>query len=231
MKRRSVRINPDLEERDLKGRYRRQCGSTIYVCNNEENKFIDLKSKKKITAAQYYQLIEKNIISRQTNYICMECFDNGITTTKNENENKIMKQPVESSDEDNYESELTLKCVELGEKLSLLLKDDVYQLYLQNHKVKQIETLNNYQSSEWLLQRPQALILLLCNLCKIDINTAGPSKLNILAKMIELIYYCRNSKLVLPNHLIESLFVTLLQTLSLMQIFWETELLVDRIHI
>ena len=44
MKRRSVRINPDLEERDLKGRYRRQCGSTIHVCNNEENKFIDLKS-------------------------------------------------------------------------------------------------------------------------------------------------------------------------------------------
>ena len=78
MKRRSVRINPDIEERDLKGRYRRQCGSTIHVCNNEENKFIDLKNKNKITAAQYYQLIEKNIISRQTNYICMECFNNVI---------------------------------------------------------------------------------------------------------------------------------------------------------
>ena len=90
----------------------------------------------------------------------MECFNNGITKTKNENE--IMKEPVESSDEDNHESELTLKCVELGEKLSLL-KDEVYQLYVQNHKVKQIETLNSYQSSEWLLQRPQALILLLCN--------------------------------------------------------------------
>ena len=103
----------------------------------------------------------------------MECFNNGITKTKNENE--IMKEPVESSDEDNHESELTLKFVELGEKLSLLLKDDVYQLYLQNHKVKQIETLNSYQSSEWLLQRPQALMILLCNLCKIDINTAGPN--------------------------------------------------------
>ena len=93
----------------------------------------------------------------------------------------------------------------MGENLSSLLNDDVHQLYLQNHKVKQIETLNSYQSSEWLLQRPQALILSLCNLYKIDINTAGPSKLNVLAKIIELIYYCKNCKLVLPNHLIESL--------------------------
>ena len=53
MKRRGVRINPDLEARDLNGCYRRQCRSTIHICNDEENKFIDLKSKKKITAAQY----------------------------------------------------------------------------------------------------------------------------------------------------------------------------------
>ena len=33
---------------------------------------------------------------------------------------------------------LNLKCIELGEKLRLL-KDDVHQLYLQNHKVKQID--------------------------------------------------------------------------------------------
>ena len=76
---------------------------------------------------------------------------------------------------------------------------------MSNHKVKQIEALNSYHSSEWLLKRPQVLMLLLCNLCKIDINTAGPSKLNVLAKIIELIYYWRNCKLVLPNHLVESL--------------------------
>ena len=69
-------------------RYRRQCGSTIHVCNNEENKLIVLKSKKKSTAAQYCQLIEKNIISRETNYICMECFNDGITKKKNETKTK-----------------------------------------------------------------------------------------------------------------------------------------------
>ena len=91
MKRRSAQINPNLEARDLKGRYRRQCRSTIHVCNNEENKFIDFKCKNKIPVAQYCQLIERNIISRQTNYICMECFNDGITKKKNENENEIMK--------------------------------------------------------------------------------------------------------------------------------------------
>ena len=135
----------------------------------------------------------------------MECFNDGITKKKNKNENDLTKEPLQLSDEDRYENKLTLRCAELGENLSLFLNDDVHQLYLQNHKVKQIETLNSYQSSEWLLQRPEALILSLCNLYKIDINTAGPSKLNVLAKIIELIYYCKNCKLVLPNHLIESL--------------------------
>ena len=35
MKKRSVRIKRDLKARDIKGRYRRQCQSTIHVCNNE----------------------------------------------------------------------------------------------------------------------------------------------------------------------------------------------------
>ena len=90
------------------------------------NKFIDLESKKKITAAQYCQLIGKNIISRQTNYIYMECFNDGITKKKNENENDLMKEPVQLCDEDHYENKLTLRCIELGESLSLLLNYDVH---------------------------------------------------------------------------------------------------------
>ena len=55
----------------------------------------------------------------------MEYFNDGITKKKNENGNEIMKEPVQFSDEDHFKNELTLKCVELGEKLSLLLKDGV----------------------------------------------------------------------------------------------------------
>ena len=60
----------------------------------------------------------------------MESFNDGITKKKSETE--------WLSDEDHFENDLNLKCIELGEKLRLL-KDDVHQSYLQNHKVKQID--------------------------------------------------------------------------------------------
>ena len=66
----------------------------------------------------------------------MECFNDGITKKKNENE--IMKELIQFNNEDHYENELTIICVELGEKS--------HQLHLQNHRVKEIETLNSYQS-------------------------------------------------------------------------------------
>ena len=66
----------------------------------------------------------------------MEHFNDGITKKKSGTE--IMKELVQLSDEDHFENDLTLKGIELGEKLRLL-KDDVHQLYLQNHKVKQID--------------------------------------------------------------------------------------------
>ena len=66
----------------------------------------------------------------------MESFNDGITKKKSETE--IMKELVQLRDEDHFENDLNLKCIELGEKLRLL-KDDVHQSYLQNHKVKQID--------------------------------------------------------------------------------------------
>ena len=56
----------------------------------------------------------------------MECFNDGITKKKNENENGLMKEPVQLCDEDHYENKLTLRCIELGESLSLLLNYDVH---------------------------------------------------------------------------------------------------------
>ena len=56
----------------------------------------------------------------------MECFNDGITKKKNENANDLMKEPVQLCDEDHYENKLTLRCIELGESLSLLLNYDVH---------------------------------------------------------------------------------------------------------
>ena len=43
------------------------------------------------------------------------------------------------------------------------------------------------------------------SLCSIDLNTANEKELKLICKTIELIYYCQNSKLVLPEDFIENL--------------------------
>ena len=65
----------------------------------------------------------------------------------------------------------------------------------------------------WLNQRPEELIHLLCNLCETDINIANEKKLNIVCKIVELLYYSRNSKLVLPHHFTKNL-MSYLQTVN-----------------
>ena len=60
--------------------------------------------------------------------------------------------------------------------------------------------------TEWLSQRPPELIQFICSLCDFDLNTSKESKLSVVAKIVELIYYSKNSKLVLPNHFMENVY-------------------------
>ena len=73
------------------------------------------------------------------------------------------------------------------------------------NKMNSIEDVNNFNLSQWLFDRPKELIHLLCSICQIDINTTSTDKMQLIAKAIELLYYCSNSKLVLPSHFFENL--------------------------
>ena len=99
----------------------------------------------------------------------------------------------------------TLKFYNLGNELSTIVATDVVDLYSHGEDIKHLEHLTNYKPLEWLAGRPPELVHMLANICQVDINTATVSKLKIVSKIIELIYYCRNSKLVLPNHFLENL--------------------------
>lgn len=200
MKRRSKRLNPD--ERDCKGRFKKVCGASCHnvIGDDFTGTFINLHSKKRISARDYKTLISKGFITEQTIFICKDCVHHGIADSL-VNDNATEK----GSEKDNDESEFLENCYEIGKQLGDFIANDISQLYSHNSDVKMIQTLINYEPSRWLSERPHELLHCLSNLCNIDINTAGRSKLIILTKIIELIYYCRNSKLVLPNHLIESL--------------------------
>ena len=75
----------------------------------------------------------------------------------------------------------------------------------KNDDIKHVESLAHFNPGEWLYKRPSDLVNLLANIFDMDINTAGDKKRKIIVKIVELISYCRNSKLVLPNHFLENL--------------------------
>ena len=100
---------------------------------------------------------------------------------------------------------LALRSYNLGNEISKLIKSDVAQLHNIASKQRDIKSLVEHDPLRWLNQRPEELVHLLCNLCETDINITSEKKLNIICKIVELIYYCRNSKLVLMQHFTENL--------------------------
>ena len=68
-----------------------------------------------------------------------------------------------------------------------------------------LQGLNNFDVIHWLSSRPTELLYLICKLCSVDISCDSSKKPTIVAKVIKLIYYCRASKLVLPNHFLENI--------------------------
>ena len=201
--RKSKRLNPDADARSEKGCYKKRCCSSIHwtVGNDNQIVFIDLKSRRKIKTSDYETLIVNGIITPETNYICKRCFTHAIGPS---NDNVLVPSNT-SETESESDDDLPLKCHELSIELASIIKDDVLEIFKHNKEVKHLPILNSYEPRSWLLSRPRELILLFSNLCQVDMNTAGTAKLNIISKIVELIYYCRNSKLVLPNHFIESL--------------------------
>lgn len=68
-----------------------------------------------------------------------------------------------------------------------------------------LQGLNNFDVIHWLSSRPTELLNLICKLCNVDINCDSSKEATIVAKVIESIYYCRASKLVLPNRFLENI--------------------------
>ena len=70
MDRRSKRINPNVEPRDENGRFKRICKSTIHDDSYSQNGLIDLVSKKRIKVQSYEMLLSKEIINKNTTFVC-----------------------------------------------------------------------------------------------------------------------------------------------------------------
>jgi len=206
--RKSKRINEEAQARNTNsGRFENTCGSLIHNPLNEDSEtLIDLVKRPRIKGDDYKALISKGIVDHETKYICKSCFSvikfhNIYVFNKSDNaEAECDENPIcENEAEDN--EELITKCINLGKEIRESIISDSKGIT----NVESVSDLKDFDSINWLTNRPVALVHLLCSISNIDINTASRTKVIIISKVVELIYYTLNSKKVLPNHFLENL--------------------------
>lgn len=190
-------------ERDSQGRFKRVCGSVIHDPDDTPgNYLIDLKNGKKVSKKSVDSLIENNICDIDTHFICKSCLS--------KHELSLRKaEPLELNEEENADSDqenddFVAKCIDLGMSVGNSVRIDVNNLY-RSSKMETWKEVNDYNVVHWLRSRPPELLHLLGTICEIDVNTAPLKKLTIFAKAIELLYYCINSRVILPIHQIDNL--------------------------
>ena len=149
------------------------------------------------------------VIPSNIRYMCDPCLK--MSSKHAEKSSEIVCGDIEDSeisndDEEQNNDDLILKCIHIISEMTKLVKADINGLR-SSSTTKTFKEINDFDVVKWLSDRPPELLhfIFLSKLCNIDINTEYPKKLNIIAKLIELIYYCTNSSIVLPNHMFENL--------------------------
>ena len=122
---------------------------------------------------------------------------------------KKKKQKIDDDDQSTEESTAgnekeIVELIELGKRMSGIVDEDSRKLYLSKN-IQNLTELVDFENINWLCERPMELIHFLSTMCKVDLNTASESKLRAFSKIIELIYFCHDSKMVLPQHFTDNL--------------------------
>ena len=122
-------------------------------------------------------------------YICIKCYY--------ANNRKVGNLGNESW----IENETVLK------SLDEQFKDDTKELFkIGTSKSTSLDCLLNYDPVEWLEQRPAQLVEFLMQVTKIN-NSRGEKGYQLVCKITELTYMCRNTKIILPLSFQENILV------------------------
>lgn len=169
--------------------FRRDCGSKLHTSDLSNFKLIDLKHGKKVSKKDRENLLTLEVIKPRTRFICDHCFQSA-------------KESV-ATDDDGLDYELYKKITDVGSSLQDAMKADISKL--KGSPLRDIPEALSYDPLKWIINRPEMLVHLVSSVCNVDLNTADTDQLTLFSKIIELIYSCKNSKIVLPNHFLENL--------------------------
>ena len=203
-------------EREESGQFIKQCGAIIHEDDSRKSPpLFNLHKGKKLKRSTVDHLIEKNVVTKRTKYICQSCVTTMERSIKNKYEDTCMTDKTAAStlsecygDSSSIElSNLLKECSSVGSKLDETIKKDISALYNDQSKCS-FENLLSYDSENWLRNRPPELVELVRTICGFTSATdQHPNESFKIAKAIEYIYGCRNTKLVLPLHFQENLMV------------------------
>lgn len=188
------------DSRNIDGRFGRRCGSSLHEENrNQSLSLVDLRKRKGITRATFQQLLHCGAVTETTHYICKSC----IELSRVRNNTQVQEKSREEMTKEKEKVEIYNKVVKIGKLIEGEVCSDIKGM--RQPSLKSFEDINNHKPVKWLADRPENLIHLISAICNVDLNTTTPDQIIIICKVIELIYACKNSKLVLPNHFIENL--------------------------
>ena len=188
------RLNENAQARDKEtGRFRNTCGALIHDDFGPENgtaTLFDLVKRPSIKSEDYKTLLAKGIINDETKYICGSCFQTAVGNSQktNENTNNNAEDSITDSYVDQDDEDLIDRCIDLGKEIRRLIVHDIKN----TGNTDSIPELKDFNPLNWLTDRPMPLLHLLCSISNVDINTVGRSKIVLLSKIVELLYYTIN---------------------------------------
>jgi len=194
----------------------KRCCSLLHDATNDDSPLFNLPVCKKVRKETLETFLERQAITKFTKYLCHACVEEAeINSSSYFIADKAViersdqeKSPIcpgedvlqENLIEESTQSSLTRSCIEIGTMLDNLIKDDISNLNNEENKCS-INQLLAYNPEKWLDERPPEFVNLIRSLCG---RSSQPFKV---AKTIEYIYGCRNSKLVLPLSFQENILI------------------------
>ena len=205
------------QHRSKSGNLMSRCNTVIHNETEDNGRLLTLTGEKaKVSQEARGKRINNCIISGKAKCIRSGCF--GHLCEKKDDQFKKIEENDQETESDmglgttqqNGSENDELASVNVSEYLRKLTKEiskDITQLY--DKKLCSVERLLTYNFSERLPERPEDLVKLLADLCRIpheDLLEEDKTTF-LISRIIELIYSLRNSRLQLPIAFSENLFV------------------------